>query len=709
MASNNKHSTDTLLRCLAFLTAHHGKAKSPDALVSGLAYDEQGMTPDLFLEAAERISLKSTYVTGRSLRDVPQQVLPCVVFLKDDSACILLQKDVHTVTLWNPATDKKHEATTADFSKSYNGRAIFVKPKAFFVDRELLDRDNPSLHWFWGAIRANNDAYTRVLLASLLINVFALVSPIYIMNVYDRVIPNSALETGWALSLGALIVFIVDFIIRTLRGYFVDYAARRVDVQVTRKVFDQVLDMKLAHRPSSSGAFANMLREFDSIREFITSATLAGVVDLPFAILFVLVIFMLGGSLGLVVLALMALAIVVSLVLQVPLKRFVRQAMKSAETKHGLLVEAIYGLETIKTIGAGGRMRSRYAEHVAENAVAAQNSRFYSALGVNSATFIQQAASVFVILVGMYMVHSGSLSMGALIACVVLSGRALTPVAQISQLMTRYHQAMGSLKTLNMIMGKPVERPVGKEFLHRPTLKGDITFNKVSFAYPSSDRKILDGVSLSVAHGEKVGIVGRIGSGKSTLARLLVQLYEPDEGAILIDGTDTRQIDPADLRRNIAYIGQDVTLFQGSIRENITAGRPHASEEEILAASQAAGAHGFIASHPLGYDAPVGERGDGLSGGQKQCIALARAILAKPSILVCDEPTNAMDSQGEENFMNLIRDNTKGMTVVMITHRTTLLPLVDRLVIVDRGHIIMDDKRDTVLAALSAGKVQVPK
>lgn len=709
MANNSKHSTDTLLRCLAFLTAHHGKAKSPDALVSGLAYDERGMTTELFLEAAERIGLKSSYFTGRALRDIPKQVLPCIVFLKDETACVLLQKDVHTVTLWNPLTSKNHEATTAEFSKSYTGRAIFVKPKAFFVDRELLDKDNPSLHWFWGAIRGNNASYTRVFLASFLINIFGLVSPIYIMNVYDRVIPNSALETGWALSIGALIVFVIDFIIRSLRGYFVDYAARRIDVQVTRKVFDQVLDMKLAHRPTSSGAFANMLRDFDSIREFLTSATLAGMIDLPFAILFVFVIFMLGGSLGLVVLFLMAVAIAISLIIQVPLKRFVRQAMKSAETKHGLLVEAIYGLETIKTIGASGRMRARYAEHVAENAVAAQNSRFYSALGTNSATFVQQASAVFVILIGMYLVDAGSLSMGALIACVVLSGRALTPIAQIAQLMTRYHQAMGSLKTLNTIMGKPVERPVGKEFLHRPELSGDITFNGVSFSYPNSDRKILDAVSFSIQHGEKVGIIGRIGSGKSTLARLLVQLYEPDSGSILIDGTDTRQIDPADLRRNIAYIGQDVTLFQGSIRENMTASRPQASEEEILAASQAAGAHGFIAAHPLGYDAPVGERGDGLSGGQKQCVALARALLAKPSILVCDEPTNAMDSQGEENFMRLMRDTAKDQTIVMITHRTNLLPLVDRLIIVDRGNVVMDGKRDDVLAALSAGKVQVPK
>lgn len=709
MANNKNAAQDYLLRCLGFLTAFHGKAKSPDALIAGLAYDERGLTEPLFIEAAERIGLKTSFASGRSVKDILPAVLPCIVMLKDGTPAVLLEKGDGIVTLWKPATDKRHEETLVDFAKTFTGKVVLVKPRAFFIDRELFDAENPALHWFWGAICENRDVYVRVIIASLLINVFALVSPVYIMNIYDRVIPNSALETGWALSIGALIVFVVDFIIRTLRGYFTDYAGRRIDVQVTRRVFDQVLDMKMAHRPASSGAFANMLRDFDSIRDFLTSATLAGVVDLPFSILFVLVIFMLGGSLGLMVLGLMAVALVISLIIQIPLKRFIRQAMRSAETKHGLLVETIYGLETIKTLGADGRMRARYAEHVAENAVSGQNSRFYSALGVNSATFIQQAASTFVILAGMYMVDAGSLSMGALIACVVLSGRALTPIAQIASLMTRYHQAIGALKTLNGIMSKPVERPAGKEFLHRPTLSGQISFDRVDFSYPNSDRKILDGVSFTIRAGEKVGIIGRIGSGKSTIARLIVQLYDPDKGAIAVDGTDTRQVDPADLRRNIAYLGQDVTLFQGSIRANITAGRPQATEDEILAASEAAGAHGFIAAHPLGYDAPVGERGDGLSGGQKQCIALARALLAKPSILVCDEPTNAMDMQGEDNFTRLIRDQSEGRTLVLITHRTNLLPLVDRLIIIDRGRVVMDDTRDTVMAALAGGKVTVPK
>jgi ATP-binding cassette subfamily C protein LapB len=304
----------------------------------------------------------------------------------------------------------------------------------------------------------------------------------------------------------------------------------------------------------------------------------------------------------------------------------------------------------------------------------------------------------------MYMVRDLDLQMGALIACVMLSSRALGPVAQVANLMSRYHQAKVSLRILNKVMTSPTERPLGKDFLYRPELKGDIALDRVSFSYPGTDRKVLDSVSLSIRAGEKVGIIGRIGSGKSTIARLMMGLYEPEEGTLLADGADYRQIDPADLRRNITCISQDVTLLRGTVRDNIAASAPAASEEEILAAAQAAGAHAFISTHPLGYDAPVGERGDGLSGGQKQCIALARALLLKPKVLICDEPTNAMDLQTEEHFARMIRDQSKNQTLILITHRTSLLPLVERLIVIDGGKVVMDGARDTVLAALSSGK-----
>ncbi|MCF8495832.1 MAG: type I secretion system permease/ATPase, partial [Alphaproteobacteria bacterium] len=528
-----------------------------------------------------------------------------------------------------------------------------------------------------------------------------------IMNVYDRVIPNNAIETGWVLGIGALTVFVFDFTMRTLRGYLIDLAGRRMDIIAGRRIYDQVLNMRLVNRPRSSGAFANMLKDFDSVREFFTSATITGLVDLPFSLFFLFVVYRIGGGIAFLLLALILAVVVIGFILQVFLKESVRKSVKSAESKHSLLVETIHGLESIKAVGADGRFRTRYGRAMAENAMHGQHARFISALGVNIATFLQQIAAVLVILMGMYLVRDGDLTTGALIACVMLGGRAIAPIGQIAALMTRYHQAGGALKTLDKIMSQPVERPSHQRFLHRPDLAGKIAFEKVSFSYPGVERIVLDNVSFTIRPGEKVGIIGRIGSGKSTTARLIMNLYEPSEGSILADDTDYRQVDPADLRRHIAYIAQDVVLFSGSVRDNISAGKPQATDAEILAASKAAGVHDFIARHPMGYDAPVGEHGEGLSGGQRQAVALARAMLIKPRILLCDEPTNAMDVQAEESFKRYVAEHTKDMTVILITHRHGLLPMVDRLILLDQGRLIMDGPRENVTEALKGGKVEV--
>jgi ATP-binding cassette subfamily C protein LapB len=698
---------DALLECLVFLTAHHGRAKSAEAIRAGLAYDEKGMGPNLFCEAAERMGLKAKIMRRAAIGDIPDAVLPVVLMLKDNRAGVLVARAGSKIKIHVPGAGMK-EMDEAALEKSYAGYAIFVHPRAEFTDPQAPKDEDLARHWFWGVVLENRGLYGRVAIAAALVNLFGLTSSVYIMNVYNRVIPNNAMETGWVLAIGAMTVLVFDFIIRTLRGYFIDLAGRRIDVVVTRRIYDQLLNIKLAKRPASSGAFANMLREFESVRDFMTSATMTALVDLPFTLFFLFVIYLFGGAVAFILASLIIVTIGAGMLLQWPLKAMVGKSMQSAETKHGLLVETINGLETIKAIGADGRMRARYGVHVGDSAAHGQQSRFISGLGVNIATFLQQAASIIVVLLGMYLVRDGSMTMGALIACVLLGGRAIAPIGQIANLLARYHQTRKALDTLNGIMAAPVERPAGKQFLHRPHLTGKIALDKVSFAYPGTDRKVLDKISFTIQPGERVGLVGRIGSGKSTIARLVMGLYDPSEGTIFADDTDYRQIDPADMRMNIAYIAQDVVLFRGSVRENIAVSRPHATEEEILVASKASGAHDFISRHPMGYDAPVGERGEGLSGGQRQAIALARAMLLKPHVMVCDEPTNAMDMEAEAAFVRHIGGQIKDKTFLLITHRQHLLKLVDRLILIDQGVVVMDGPRDKVLEALAGGKVSVP-
>lgn len=704
-------NVDPLLSCLVFLSGYFGHAKSAQAITAGLAYDEKNMGPNLFCEAADKMGLRAKIVHRDKIKKIIAPVLPAVLVLKNAQACVLMRisKDEHSAIVWSPETAAERTVKLTDLKQSYTGYAIFVHPRPEFTNADAPHAQDANRHWFWGPMWECRDIYTKVGIAAVLINIFALTSPIFMMNIYNRVLPNNAMETGWVLAIGAITVFVFDFIMRTLRGYFIDMAGRRVDVIAARRIYDQVMNMKLSGRPKSSGAFANMLRDFDAVRDFATSATLTAVVDLPFTILFLVVIWLLGGSVALMLAAMIMIVMGAGYALQIPLRNNAVKAAKSAEAKHGLLVETITGLETIKAIGADGRLRARYSDQVAENAVHAQTSRFYSGLGGNIAGLVQQVSSIIIILIGMYLVKEGDMSVGALIACVMLGSRAIAPIGQVANLMSRYHSARSAMKTIDNIMAKPVERPADARFLHRPDLKGDIAFKNVTFAYPGSQRKSLDDVSFTIKAGEKVGIIGRIGSGKSTIARLMMGLYEPSSGTILVDDTDYRQVDPADLRRNVAYIAQDVVLLSGTVRDNITASVPHATEEDILAAAKAAGVHDFMALHPMGYDAPVGERGEGLSGGQRQTIALARAMLLKPNIFVCDEPTNAMDVQAETAFTNHIAKNSKDKTLVLITHRQQLLPLVDRLILIDQGRVVMDGPRDKVIAAIAAGQVEVRK
>lgn len=701
--------SDPLLQSLVFLTAHYGRAKSAEAIVAGLAYDEKAMGVPLFCEAADRLGLRAKAARRKDLHKLNQPLLPVVIILNNAQCCVLLGMRGSKAQVYLPETGEKKDVGLSDLEKSYTGYLIYVHPRAEFTDPEAPDAGDTDRHWFWGIVGQCKGLYVRVIVAAILVNLFGVVGPLFIMNVYDRVIPNSAIETGWVLAIGALTAYVFDFILRTLRGYFIDLAGRRIDVVASRRIYDQLLNMKLSGKPPSGGVFANMLRDFESVREFLTSATVTGLVDLPFTLFFLFVIYLIGGPIAFMLGFLILFVIGFGMLLQWPLKVMVRKSVHSAEAKHGLLVETIGALETVKAIGADGRLRSRYGTHVGASASNAQTSRFISSLGVNFAALLQLSASIIIVLMGMYLVQDAKMSMGALIACVILGGRAIAPIGQVANLVARYHQARTALKTLNDVMKLPVERPKSKQFLHRPILEGKITFEKVNFTYPSTERKVLDDVSFSIKAGENVGIVGRIGSGKSTIARIILGLYEPDEGAIYADDTDYRQIDPADLRRNIAYIAQDIVLFRGSIRENIAISKPQATEDEILAASKLAGVHDFVSRHPMGYDAPVGERGEGLSGGQRQAIALARAMLMNPNVLVCDEPTNAMDVQAENAFATHIREQSKDKTFVLITHRQHLLALVDRLILIDQGKVILDGPRDKVLEALAKGKVKVEK
>lgn len=701
---------DPLLGCLILLTRLQNKPFSAVTLTAGLPLVDSKLTPDLFVRAAARAGL-SAQVVKRSLDKISNLVLPAVLLLKDQQACVLVQKgDNGKAQVIMPETGAgADEVALEELAQNYSGFAIFIRPAYLFDERTEACAVPKPEHWFWGVLQQTWPIYGEALVASFLINVFALVTPLFIMNVYDRVVPNNAIETLWVLAIGAVIVFSFDLLMRTLRGYFIDVAGKKVDVILSASIFERMMGIRMEVRPASVGVFANNLQEFEAFRDFLTSATITTLIDLPFIVLFILVIWWVGGPLALIPLNAVPIVIVVGLMLQGPLRRVVQEVFRHSAQRQATLIETLSGLETVKSIGAEGPIQRKWEQVIGQISRLGLKARFLSASVVNVSIFIQQIVTVAVVIYGVYLISEKELTTGALIACTILTGRILAPLSQVAGLLTRYYQSKAALDSLNNMMRLPVERPPGKSFVHRPKFHGEVEFKNVELTYPGQTVPALHAISFKIAAGERVGIIGRIGSGKTTIEKLILGLYNPTSGSVLVDGIDLQQIDPTELRRNIGYVPQDVVLFYGTVRDNIIMGAPYVDDSAMLRAAEIAGVADFVNRHPMGFDMPVGERGDGLSGGQRQTIAIARAQLLDPPILLMDEPSNSIDNRSEELFKSRLEANLENKTLILVTHRASLLTLVNRLIVMDGGRVVADGAKEQVLAALAEGRLNVAR
>ncbi|CAG1017979.1 Leukotoxin export ATP-binding protein LtxB [Burkholderiaceae bacterium] len=701
---------DPLLDCLIEVCRLHGQAASRAALSAGLplAAENGGR---LTLELAERAAARagmSAKLQRIALQDVDAATLPAILILHDNKACVLLGWDedgAQARVLLPESGQGSVTLVRGDLLQRYSGVTLFVRPHFRFDARTPEVRAPAARHWFWSAILTQRFVYRDVLWAALLINLFALAFPMFTMNVYDRVVPNNAIETLWVLSVGVLLVFGADLFMRLLRSHFVDEASARIDVQLSATLMERVLGMRLEHRPESVGSFASNLRGFEQVRDFIASGTVTALIDLPFALLFVAVLAWISPWLALPALVAFVLVLVVGYVLQHRLHQLSETTYKASALRNATLVESLTAIETIKTHGAEGVVQSKWERANAFLAKTNVKMRALSSSAMYSTGTLTQLVSMAVILIGVYLITQRELTMGALIAATMLSGRALAPAGQIVGLLMQYQGARTALDSLNKIMAQPVERPVGETFIQRPQLRGDIEFRNVRFAYPNRQDSAIDGMSFKIAAGERVALIGRVGSGKSTIERLIMGLYQPTDGAVLLDGIDLRQLDPADVRRNCAHVSQEVTLFYGTLRENIAFGLPYADDSAIVAAAELAGMTDFVNRHPRGFDMTVGERGESLSGGQRQSVGIARAVLHNAPILLLDEPTSAMDFSTEGQITARMSHFVQNKTVVLVTHRTSMLAMVTRVIVVDGGKIVADGPRDRIMEALASGRI----
>lgn len=555
--------------------------------------------------------------------------------------------------------------------------------------------------WLMDPMRRNKATYFKVALAAAFINIFGLMSGLFSMVVYDRVLPNNAMSSLVALSIGLTIVIIFDFILKMLRAYFVDHAGAQIDRDIGEEVFDRLLQIRLELKKGSTGALAGLMRELEALREFFASASLIAIVDVPFILLTLAVIAMIGGPVVLVPAVMIPLVILVGWLTNPAMERLSALALGEGLLKQSVLVETIGGLETVKASGAGGLLRKRWLEAVEQQSSSSLRQRLIASIGVTTATSAGTISYAGVVIVGATLIAKNEMTMGALIASSILAGRTIAPLAQISQLLTRINSTKTAYRQINEMMQMPAEGPEG-EGLKPAKIFGRIEFRGLSFRYPGANEKALDGISLVIQPGERVALLGRVGSGKSTIARLILGLYPPEDGLLMVDGTDIRQIDPQDLRQHVGAVLQESVLLTGSVRENIVLGRSAIDDEELVRAAEVSGTHQFMGQIANGYDLKLADRGEGLSGGQRQSIAIARALAGSPSVIIMDEPSSAMDAQTEAGLIQRLKEELKGRTFLLITHRPALLQLVDRVVILDKGKIAADGPRDAVLKRTKA-------
>ncbi len=706
LAQSKEHFVG-LMECLLLVSRLEGRPASVAAASAGLPLEDGKLKSDHLVRAANRIGLAAMPMR-RKLREIPQGVLPAIIALQGERYAVItdIDTDAGYAVLMAPETSGLFQVSLDDLSAEYAEQAFYLRPTQQFDARTPKIHKQPGEHWFWGVLKSSSNIYRDVLIASFLINLFVLAQPLFVMNVYDRVVPNNAIETLWALAIGVALVYCFDWGLKTLRSYMVELAAKRTDVIVSARLFERVLNIKMNSRPVSVGAFANRLHEFDSIRSFITSATILTLIDLPFLVVFLAFIAYLGGWLVVVPFVVIPLSLLLAYLAQVRLRPTIENVMRGSAKKNALLVESLVGIETIKTAGGESEMQRNWEQSVGYVSQWSLQARLLSNSALQSVQFLQQMAMVAIVVWGVYLIADLELTLGGLIACVILNGRALAPLGQVASLMANYDHAEGTLKSLDEIMSLPVERSEEDRFLHRHTLDGAVDFKQVSFSYPDQPRPALYEFSLHVEPGEKIGVIGRIGSGKSTFSKLVLGLYEADRGSVLVDGFDIKQLDPADLRSSIGYVSQDVTLFFGTLRENLSLGQFGLEDARIVEAAERVGIDSFVNRHPLGYEMPVGERGSTLSGGQRQAVGLARMFLADPAIVLLDEPTASMDQASENLVKASLQDFCEDKTLVLITHKMQMLDIVERLVVVDEGRVVADGPKAEVIKALKTGKVR---
>ena len=702
---------DPVLDCLTYVAREADRPSSPVLLCAGLALADDGTLPFHQVEPAlEQVGMRAEPLSRR-LKGWPSAKCPAILELEDDRAAVLLDTRDTDGLLYAPGVAEPMWVKLAEIEPAYTGRAVIVEPDPTREREGERPWDKAKRnHWFWSEIWKVRREFWPVLLAALIVNMLALAMPLFTMNVYDRVIPNKAVSTLWVLALGVVLALAFDFVLRLARARLIDEVGRKLDVKLSQKLFEKVMNLPMAERQGSTGAFARRISEYELVRDFFASTTIVLAVDVLFLFLFLALITALAGWLVAVPLVGIAAMLVAGISLQKAMGQAALDAQADASLQHSVLVESIAGAETLKSVRGEAQMLGRWQRYSAMTAATQERLRRLTAVAVNLASVSQQMISIGLLIGGFYRFQEGEMTMGAIIAIIMLSSRSLQPVGQLAFVITRGKQAVASLDSIEQMMQVQDERQVAMRSIVPQIRAGQIELNDISFQYPNAARAALSGISLKITPGERIGIIGRVASGKSTLGRVLCGLYPPTEGAMIIDGLDSRQYHPHDLRDSFRFVAQDAEVFSGTVRDNLLLGAARANDAQLIDAVTRSGADIFLARDAAGFDLQVGERGSRLSGGQRSLLVLARALVSPSKLLFLDEPTGSMDTQTELYFIEHLKAAlAPGQSLCVATHRHNMLSILDRLIVIDCGKIIADGPRDDVLKHLTGGAKSAPK
>ncbi|QCU90733.1 type I secretion system permease/ATPase [Thiomicrorhabdus sediminis] len=699
---------DPLTECLLILCRFHDRNTTRDNLVSGLPLNNGQLSPSHFERAAKRADLASKFAK-RKLTQINSSLMPAILILKDDdnaqSACVLLAvTDGNAQLIYPDLPDTVVEKPLYQLESDYSGQVIYVRPEFHFDSRATQFTQN-TMHWFWGVIKENHGLYRDILIASIFINLFAIAMPLFVMNVYDRVVPNHTTETLWMLAIGIGLVMCAELALRLARNWFIDLGANRADIKISAELLEHVMGLKLKNRPISSGSFVSNIQSFESIRNFIGSLTVVALVDLPFVLLFATIVALINIYLVIPILLGALFLLVYAMLAQRKMHSLSLDAMQAGSMRNATLYDGIANLETIKSLNIESKTQTDWEKTNLFLTHNAAKMRLIAASITQGAHWTQQIVGVSVIIIGVYLIIEGQISQGALIASYMLSVRAMSPISQTAGLLSQYHYAATAYDSLDNLMALETERATDKDWISPNFVRGEIEFKNVNFRYSEEDEYVLKDVSFKIQPGESIALLGRNGSGKSTIEKLILGLYEPESGSVMVDGINLKHFDPAVLRRHIGYMPQENTLFFGTLKENITITNPFVSDEQILKVTKFCGLNSLLQTHSAGLELPVGEQGRLLSGGQKQAVALARALVGEPPILLFDEPTGSFDYACRKDFVQRVPEIAKGKTLLMITHNINLIQKASRVMVMDSGKVIADGPTETVLEALRQGRV----